>query len=504
MALSFLSFFCTASATHVMGSDIFYRHLGGYEYEISLKFYRDCRGVGFANPSSATRIKCAFGGAAALNLKLKSITDISPACSSNANPCGNPNTSLSNLGVEEHVYVDTIDFSQAPFAALASCGTTLIIETGQCCRNSSINTGPGNNNFYTFASLEFNPSSTQNSSAVFTVPPVIYTALNQPLTYTLGAIDSVDKDSLSYEFGAPLRGWNDSISYSSGLHYGLPFDVYFPASTSYPYNDPNAVPPIGIHLDSQSGQLTATPSSQQVTVLVINVKEWRKNSSGVPQLISVTRRDIELIIVQSPNNNPPVIEYKDSVVVGSSTCRKFEVSDKVFVPPPPMSPPPTDTLSVVLRNASSNLVLNIDSTVYASNKTTVYGKVCYDSSWLAQGNDAIHLYAADDQCPLNLETSKTYWFPNSGPLASLPPSSLPEIDVGVYPSPAINQVNISFEHPMKVLEVEVYSIQGQLVKQLSSRNAVTMQIDCSDWSPGSYFITIQTDKGQANKKLLVQ
>src|SRR6056300_54268 len=53
-----------AEATHVMGADITYKCIDTLKFEIVVKYYRWCGGVGFSNPSSATKIRCASGGSA--------------------------------------------------------------------------------------------------------------------------------------------------------------------------------------------------------------------------------------------------------------------------------------------------------------------------------------------------------------------------------------------------------------------------------------------------------
>ena len=46
-----LTTFSQAMASHVVGGELNYRCLGNDQYEISLRFYRDCSGVGFPNPA---------------------------------------------------------------------------------------------------------------------------------------------------------------------------------------------------------------------------------------------------------------------------------------------------------------------------------------------------------------------------------------------------------------------------------------------------------------------
>jgi hypothetical protein len=39
-----------AKASHVLGADISYRCISNLKFEITVKYYRDCRGIGFGNP----------------------------------------------------------------------------------------------------------------------------------------------------------------------------------------------------------------------------------------------------------------------------------------------------------------------------------------------------------------------------------------------------------------------------------------------------------------------
>lgn len=39
-----------AKASHVMGADISNRCISNLKFEITVKYYRDCRGIGFGNP----------------------------------------------------------------------------------------------------------------------------------------------------------------------------------------------------------------------------------------------------------------------------------------------------------------------------------------------------------------------------------------------------------------------------------------------------------------------
>ncbi len=504
-----LFFSVSAQATHVMGSDIFYKHISGMKYEITIKYYRDCRGVGFANPSAASRISCGDGTLnTALSLSLKSITDITPVCALQAAPCDPQNTYGTGDGVEEHVYVDTIDFALAPYDTLLSCNGDILIQTGQCCRNNAINTGPENKNFFTEASILFHPQFEENSTPFFEVPPIFRTALNQPFHYAIGAVDTVDYDSLSFAWGHPLTAHGQNIGYSgTNLAYNHPFTAYYPSGYSPPHNNPNANPPEGIYLDPKTGNITGTPvSSGQVTVLVILVKEWRRDSLGTYQVISQTRRDVQFAITNVANNNTPIISF-DSV--GTSTngagCIGFTVFDEGVTLPPP-SPNVADTLLVQLVGNDPHLSMIIDSTVYNGINTTVYGRVCYDSIWSTLGDNSIYLYVRDDHCPWNSEASKgiNLDFPNRQYASIGRPKTKLLRGVKLYPNPATNLVTIDIATMLSDCTVELVDITGKVLIKEEYKNLKTTTFDLKEYVSGSYIIRITSSEGVAYKNLIVK
>lgn len=67
-------------ATHMMGSDITYRCVSPLRFEITLKWYRDCRGIELGNAGALT-IRCSSSGdIKTTTLVLQSIREITPVC----------------------------------------------------------------------------------------------------------------------------------------------------------------------------------------------------------------------------------------------------------------------------------------------------------------------------------------------------------------------------------------------------------------------------------------
>lgn len=394
-------------ATHVVGSNITYKWLDSVKLEITVSYYRDCRGVGLSNPSSSTRIRCLNGSTASLNLNLVGIYDVSQYVDSTAG-CNPVNTYNSGNGIEKHVYNCFIDLNDSPYQFLKSC-CEAVIETGQCCRSSSINTGASNANFYNYTYMNLcNVSG--NNSVEFTLEPIAITCCNQPVFNNIAAVDTVDFDSISYSFGEVLSGWNQNVSYSGVYYtYNHPFQVYYPGSLSPPYKNPNANPPIGIYLDPQSGDLIYTPTRcDEVTVAVIEASEWRRDTSGTYKLIGKVRMDQMYYTKACPTNNPPMLEgpYSYTVCEGDSICFDITSDDPVFVPPPPNPVPPSD--SVRLRWNYGIPAGHFSITDSTAKLQT--GRFC----WQPQIGDAktfpyvFAVIARDNSQPINAMTSRSF------------------------------------------------------------------------------------------------
>ncbi|MFY0644500.1 MAG: hypothetical protein JXR19_08540, partial [Bacteroidia bacterium] len=414
----------TAQATHVMGADITYRCIDTLKFEITIKYYRDCRGVSFSNPSGASRVKCATGGQVSLSLSLDNIKEITPVCASASGGCVPSNTYGTGEGIEQHTYKATIDFNTTPFSALKNC-CTIIIETGQCCRNNAINTGVSGY-FYTYAEINLCKAPC-NSSPSLTTDPIGILCCNQPFFYNNGASDTADFDSLSYSWANPLSGWNQNIAYSGSYSYLKPFDVYFPGSLTWPYVNQNATPPIGLYLDPETGDIILTPvKCDEVTVAVIEVTEWRKDSTGTYQKIGVTRRDMQFITKSCPDNNPPEIDgpYSYSVCEGSQLCFNITTDDKVFVPPPPATSPPPDTVRVSWNRGIPGATFTITNPT-ARLQT---GRFCWTPQ-IGQASDLPYTFtvtARDNACPLNAVTVRSF-------RVKVKPRALAERDIDTLP-----------------------------------------------------------------------
>ena len=340
LLLSFLLTFIPSKASHMMGGDITYECISPGKYKLTVKVYRDCRGISFNNPLMSAF--CADGGSVSnsinLNYTRTAIKDITPICLTGTGPC-NPQNQTSGEGIEEHTFEAILDFNTAPFKALKDAGCCEIkIKVEQQARNGAITTiNPGN--FYTDAMINIcNIGNKCNTSPQLSIPPVAYLCCNQPFTYNNGVREVIDGDSLSYDLVNPLNGNGSNETYQGSFSAQLPMTPFCPPTPGKincrPL--PNAKPPRGWYFDNETGDIVFTPTKcDEVGVVVIQVTEWRKDSATKKWLkIGYTRRDMQLIVKKCPDNNPPYfgINNKYSVCEGSKICFTILAKDDPFLP----------------------------------------------------------------------------------------------------------------------------------------------------------------------------
>jgi len=387
-------------ATHLMGCDITYTCIDTLKFEVSLTWYRDCRGIAMTNAGQmALRCGTTTG---TVTLTLSSITDITPLCATTSTGCSPSNTTATGAGIEKHVYKGIVDFNSTALSSFASCTGRVILSAAMNARNGAITTGPSGT-LYNDVEIDLNKAPC-NSSPQFTTDAMGLACCNQPLYHTLGAIDTIDLDSLSYSLANPRKGYNQITPY-----FGVPISAYYPGTLSYPYNNPNTSPPIGIYLNPITGELIVTPvNCNEVTVIVIKVTEWRDDSNGVAQIIGASTRDMQLAIVTCPDNNPPIVNgpYSYNVCEGDQICFNVTTTDNVFVPPPPTALPPADTVLLSWNRGIPDASFTI---LYDTTRLKT-GRFCWTPPY-GSASTLPYTFTAtveDDACPVVARSTRAF------------------------------------------------------------------------------------------------
>lgn len=301
LVLLFLTLFSFKNfATHIVGGEIYYDCLGGNDYRITLKIYRDCTSPSNAPYDSAAYIFL-FNSAGTF---LDSITILFPGAINVPptinNPCFTPPT---NVCVQQAVYQTIIHLP--PLAG----GYDITYE--RCCRNGTILNlvNPGDVGSTYMAHIPDPGLASCNSSPRYNNFPPIYLCSGVPLVFDHSATDP-DGDSLYYEFCDPFNGASPccpSFGWSSlfiGPTPGCPGGCsaipppppypFVPWQTPYDANYPMSSSP-AMSINHTTGVLTGTPNMIGQWVVGVCVSEYR---GGV--LLDVNKRDFQFNVVDCP------------------------------------------------------------------------------------------------------------------------------------------------------------------------------------------------------------
>jgi len=415
----------SAKADHIVGSDITYTSgdTAGIYY-IVFNFYRDCNGCYVLGQSprcgttencgssltapTSLSVSCISGtnptSAGNISLTRTSIVDITATCNGEPSRCDQPCNGTFPFGIEKHTFEGRVDLRSALTSGCCDFEISVLLYV----RSADITTGQQQQTFYT--SCEINAcAAPYNSSPALTNDPVAILCCNQPYTFNNGAIDTAERDSISYSFAKAFRNQNQVCSYNGTRTYLDPLATYYPGTLAWPYCNPNANPPIGTCLDPETGDIIFTPvNCSEVAVVVIQMIEWRKDTLGIYRKIGTTRRDMQFIVMSCPDNNPPTINgpYAYNVCEGSQICFNITSNDVVFTPPPPASAPAPDTVKLTWNGGIPGATFGI-VTPSARLQT---GRFCWTPP-LGTASDLPYTFtvtARDNACPLNAVTVRSF------------------------------------------------------------------------------------------------
>ncbi|MCB9170228.1 MAG: hypothetical protein H6597_04670 [Flavobacteriales bacterium] len=258
------------SATHIMGGELTYQHLGGSDYKVDLVLYRDCAGI-LVDPTESIWIgslNCSILFPA--TLFLTDTVTLSSGCANLPTTCEGGTAP----GMQIYFYTDTITLP-------ATC-TDWRIWWAQCCRNGAIQNlvDPTTLDSYLEARLD-NVNHPDNSSPVFQEMQLPFVCYGEPFCLDNAAYEP-DGDSLAYSMSFVYNG-----DPSTPAWYVPPYSPFDPLPTAN-----------GVSFDPTTGNMCCTPTGVGAFVVGFQVDEYRNG-----MLIGGTRRDLQLWVVPCPSAN---------------------------------------------------------------------------------------------------------------------------------------------------------------------------------------------------------
>ena len=266
-----LSFYFSANASHIVGGEIFYDHLGGSEYRVTVKLYRDCLSDGAEYDANLP--VTVFNGS---GIQIDNFTIPFPGSTvlpvEFSNPCV---TIPSDICVEEAIYQKVV------FLPASANGYTLSYQ--RCCRGPNVTNlnNPGDQGLTLTIDIPATNVVATNSSPRYNNFPPLLLCANTELVFDHSATDP-DGDVLEYSLCTPFQG-------------GTSFAPAPNPATAPPYQNVNwagtmsATNPFGtgtLDLDPNTGILVAEPGAPGLYAVGVCVSEYR---NGV--LLSVNKRD---------------------------------------------------------------------------------------------------------------------------------------------------------------------------------------------------------------------
>ncbi len=264
-------------AEHIIGGELYYDHLGGDQYQVTLTLYRDCFSSGAAFDALG-RITV-FGGNGSfvelVNVNYPGSTFIPVVLDS---PCL---TLPPNLCVETTSYITILNLPPRPDG--------YHISYQRCCRQPSVINlvNPGSVGLTCTVRVPVEGLHVNSSPRFNDLPPVAL-CLNEPLAFDHSATDP-DGDQLEYTLVTPFTGGSQADPYP-GQSTPPPY-TQIPWAPGYTEGYPIASDP-AIAIDPVTGLLTLTPSLVGNFVVAVSVKEYR---DGV--LLSEVIRDFLFSVV---------------------------------------------------------------------------------------------------------------------------------------------------------------------------------------------------------------
>ena len=295
--------------SHIVGGEIFYDCLGGNDYRVTIKIYRDCNSTGaqydsplplgvFRNSDNSlfNTYNVNFPGSIILPVEFN-------------NPCVNP---PNNICIQEAIYQTVISLPSS------AEGYTLVYE--RCCRGPGIVNlnDPENEGLTLTANIPgTNSGISCNSSPRFNSTPPLLLCNNEELVYNHAATDP-DGDEIVYELCTPFHG-------------GSQFAPAPNPPNNPPYNQIvweagfNATQPFGatgpINIDPNTGLLTASPDLLGKFVVGVCAKEYR---NGV--LISTTKRDFIFTVFNCEITLEADIVPQENLQTFNSYCQGLTIN----------------------------------------------------------------------------------------------------------------------------------------------------------------------------------
>jgi hypothetical protein len=301
-------------ASHFYGVDLFYTHVAGNTYKVTMVAYGDCSGQQFPFFSiTRPRIHLMEGTTEIFSdyLDIEPPTkgvEVTPVCPAELGNTTCKKSTGTVPGVMKYVYSKNFTLtgpsSNWRFLFLgATDGSTVAGRS-----NSLTNVSPPGT-ITLVATLD--NTKQHNSSPEYTTIATPFYCVNRDVNFNPGAVDA-DGDSLAYEL-VPGMNVTTSASYLPGFSGSNPLDVL---SNAFSFN-------------SRTGQLRFIGKNIQRSLVVYRVSEYRNG-----MLMGTSMREMTVIVMDCANNPPfaYITNPSGATIVDSVTVWPLILTPRMLMP----------------------------------------------------------------------------------------------------------------------------------------------------------------------------
>jgi hypothetical protein len=369
-----------AQATHLLGADMFYDHIGGNQYRLTALFYRDCSGASHYSTVCVNMRSVGCATVTNTNLTLFRVggpVDITSLCPGTYSRCLIP---TGVPGVQRWTYEATV--------TLPSTCNDWVFRYNPSTHQPVITTitSPGNQTAYIEARLYNANTPNTNNSVRFLNFPNSASCINIVNYFNQGAYDP-DGDSLVFALTPCQR----AVTVAGGTNIATGCNPAANNNVAYVAGRSGSSPFFGTtSLNPTTGNISYTPTQAQVAIVCVEVKEYRNG-----QLIGSVLRDMEFTVINCSNRAPIISSPSTSVstCVNQPICIQFAGSD-------------LDTANNLNMTWDNSIAGATFSSTSGTNPIT--GELCWTPTPSDTGMHYFTVSIFDDNCPLTASNTYNY------------------------------------------------------------------------------------------------
>lgn len=376
-------------ANHLVGMDLFYTHVAGNTYRITLIAYADCGSASttsaFGLLSTSTPQIHIYDGNSfmnSINLSVQAPSagvEITPVCPAflSLTQCTDP--TFTTPGIKKFVYSGnyTVPYASSVwrFIFTGTMGSGAL--AGRALSITNISTTPVT---YTQLVDTLNNLSAPNSNVTLTNIPTPYYCNAMTSNYNPGAVDP-NGDAINF---ALVNGMNGSTTSTPGGPVS-----YMPPATGATPLDVSSM-----SFDQSTGQISFTPASLQRSLVVYNIREFRGTT-----FVGSCQREMTFL-VQACTNTPPNGNLSGATAGTIIDNTRFSICQNsgpftlhIF----PFQAVTTNNITVT----TSGLPAGLTFTTTGNSTPTPHCTISWTSTGTTPGSYTFYVTYTDNNCPLS-------------------------------------------------------------------------------------------------------